>query len=234
MVVCVQQNAKDDSNVDLDVLQAAINLSRRDKFLRDRASRRVAMKRLYQGHPVGTLRQEGVSECSEVLGATFILILILYRICSKRSRAQAARIKICNQAAVVRAVKADRADHAEIKGGTVTDHKSSNRKAECNVITAKTVACTSKDHTVDPPNHEAGCSANFMASTFPTLAVGVFDVRGHVQYLRAVIRQRLLMSGDVELNPGPLDGMMSFTLKFSIHNKIISHSKSLLVHVKCV
>ena len=215
MVVCIQQNAKDDSSVDLDVLQAAINLNHRDKFLRDQASRRVAMKRLYQGHPVGTLCQEGVSECSKVLGGTFILILILYRICSKWSRAQAARIKISNRTAVVRAVKADRADHAEVKGDTVTNRKSSNRKAECNVVTAKAVVYTSEDHTVDPPNHEASCSANFMASTNPTLAVGVFDVRGHVRYLRAVIRQRLLMSGDVELNPGPLDGMMSFILIFT-------------------
>ncbi len=45
---CLRQVRMDDSkDVDLDVLQAAINLSHRDKFLRDRASRRVAMKRLY-------------------------------------------------------------------------------------------------------------------------------------------------------------------------------------------
>ena len=40
MVVCVQLNTKDNSSVDLDVLQAGINVSGRDKFLRDVARER--------------------------------------------------------------------------------------------------------------------------------------------------------------------------------------------------
>ena len=174
------------------------------------------MKRLYRRHPVGTLCQEGLGECNGVVGATFILIVILCRICSKQSRVHAARIKtLSNRAAVVRAIKADRADHtAEVKGDTVTNRKSSNRKAECNVVIAKAVASMSKDRTVDPSNHDASCGSKDIASdsTNPTLAVGVLGMRGYVRYLQAVIRQRLLMSGDVELNPGPLDGMISFTL----------------------
>lgn len=35
MVVCVQLSAKDNCSVDLDVLQAGINVSGHDKFLRD-------------------------------------------------------------------------------------------------------------------------------------------------------------------------------------------------------
>ena len=51
-------------------------------------------------------------------------------------------------------------------------------------------------------------SSKGIAFTLPVPSVGIiFGVRGHMRYLRAVIRQRLLMSGDVELNPGPLDGM---------------------------
>ena len=98
---CLRQVRMDKSkDADLDVLQAAINLSHRDKLLRDRASRRVAMKRLYQRHPMSTLCQEGVSKCSDMMDATLILFLILYRICSKRSQAQVARIKTRNRAAV--------------------------------------------------------------------------------------------------------------------------------------
>ena len=196
---CLRQVSMDTSkDVDLDVLQAAINLSHRDKFLR-------AMKRLYQCHPVSTLCQEGMSKCSDMMGATFILFLILYRICSKQSRAQAARIKIRNRAAVVRAVKAD---HVQIKGGTVAKPY---HKTECRAVTSdkpKVVDCMSKDRTVDRSNHEAGYSSKIIAATTPTLAVGVFDVRGHVRYLWAIIHQRLLLSGDIELNPGPLDGMI--------------------------
>ena len=205
---CLRQVSMD-TNKDgyLDVLQAAINLSHRDKFLRDRASRRVAMKRLYQRHPVSTLCQEGVSKCSDMMGATFILFLILYRICSKRSQAQAARIQIHNRAAVVRAVKAD---HVQFKGGTVA--RPYSHKTGCSPITsdkAKAVDCMSKDRTVDRSNHEASYSSKIIAATTPTLAVDAFDVRDHVRYLRAIIHQRLLLSGDIELNPGPLDGMIS-------------------------
>ena len=209
---CLRQVTMDTSkDIDLDVLQAAINLNHRDKFIRDRTSRRVAMKRLYQRHPVSTLCQEGVSKCSDMMGATFILFLILYRICSKQSRAQAARIKIHNRAAVVRAVKAD---YPQNKGGTMA--KPYRHKIECRTVTsdkAKAVDCTSKDHTVDRSNHEASYSSKVIAATTSILAVGVFDVRGYVRYLQAIIRQRLLLSGDVELNPGPLDGMISLTLR---------------------
>ena len=204
---CLREVRTEDVNVDLDVLQAGINLSGRGQFHRDRASRRVAMRRLYQRHPVNTLCQEGVRQCAGMMAAMLFLFLILYRIHSKRSRAQPDRIKIRNRAAVVGAIKADREDRAKVKGGSMTMHrKSSNHKAERNVVTAKALVCTSKDHTVDSSNHKASYSSNFMASTSPAPVMSLFDVRGHV-YLQAVIRQRLLMSGDVELNPGPIDGM---------------------------
>ena len=196
---CLRQVSTEDVNVDLDVLQAGINLSGRGHFHRDRASRRVAMKRLYQRHPVNTLCQEGVRQCTGMMAAMLFLLLILYRIRSKRSRAQPHMIKIRDRArqAVVRAIKADREDRAKVKGGSMTHLKSaeSNHKAERNV---EALVCTPKDRTVDP--------SNFMASTSPAPVMSLFDVRGHV-YLWAVIRQRLLMSGDVELNPGPIDGM---------------------------
>ena len=197
---CLRQVRTEDVIVDLDVLQAGINLSGRGKFHHDRASRRVAMRWLYQRHPINTLCQEGVRQCAGMMAAMLVLFFILYRIHSKRSRD---RIKIHNRAAVVRAIKADREDRAKVKGDNMTPCKSSNHKAERNVVTAKAVV---KDRTVDPSNHEAGCSSNFMASTSPVPVMSLFDVRGHV-YLRAVIRHRLLMSGDVELNPGPINGM---------------------------
>ena len=194
---CLRQVSMDTcKDVDLDVLQAAINLSHRDKFLRDQASRRVATKRLYQRHPVDTLCQEGVSKCNGVLGGTFILILILYRICSKQSRVQAARIKICNRAAVVRAVRADCA----------TKHCPMcplYQKADHKLISSTTtLSCC-----------EGSCSAKAMTTTNPAVYRGreksevsysVIEVKG-CRYLLVVIRQLLFMSGDVELNPGPLD-----------------------------
>jgi hypothetical protein len=208
--VCLREVRTDTSgkDVDVDVLQAAIDLGHRgDKFLRDRASRRVAVKRLYQHHPVNTLCQEGVGKCSEVMGASFILLFILYQICSKRCRIHTARIKSRNRAAVVCAVKADTADRAQVKDSTVTTSSSHS----CSVITSSDKACKeedyiseSKDCTVVQSNHENSHSSKGIAFTFPIPSVGVFGVRGHLQ---AVIRQRLLMSGDVELNPGPLDGM---------------------------
>ena len=137
--------------VDLDVLQAAINVSGRDKFLRDGASRRVAMKRLYRRNPVDTLCLEGLGSRKGVVGATFILIIILYRICSKQSRVHAARIKTCNQAAVVRAVKADKAT----KHGPVCPKC---RKAGCRssegcgakaMITANPAVCRDQEMRID-------------------------------------------------------------------------------------
>ena len=194
---CLRQVSMDTiKDVDLDVLQAAINLSHRDKFLRDRASHRVAMKRLYQRHPVSTLCQEGVSKCSNMMGATFILFLILYRIYSKRTQAQTARINIHNRAAMVHAVKfhKPKADYDTAKGCAVaplrykTDHESK----------VAVVAC-----------YEACWSSKVMDTTTDSALCcreAVVMTEGGGMYLLAIIRQHLLMSGDVEVNPGPLDG----------------------------
>ena len=74
----------------------------------------------------------------------------------------------------------------------------------------------SKDRTVDRSNHKASCSSKVIAATTPTLAEGALDVRDHVRYLQAIIHQRLLLSGDIELNPGPLDGMISLILNLTL------------------
>ena len=209
--ICLREVRTDTSSkdVDLDILQAAIDLGHRgNKFLHDRASRRVAVKRLYQCHPVNTLCQEGVGKCSAVMGASFILLFILYQTFSKlQPRVHAARIKSCNRAAVVRAVSADKADCARMKDITVTTSSTSH---SCCVVKSSDKAgkegdCVSKDRTVDPSSLDDSHSSKGIAFTSP-VSVGVFGVRGHVRYLRVVIRQCLLMSGDVELNPGPLDG----------------------------
>ena len=211
--VCLREVRTDTSgkDVDLDVLQAAINLGHRgDKFLRDRASHRVAVKRLYQRHPVNTLCQEGIGKCSAVMGASFILLFILYQIFSKlQPRVHTARIKSRNRAAVVHAVRADKADRAQVKDSTVIMSSTSH---SCSVVASSDKACkerdcVSKGRTTDPSDHEISHSSKGIAFTFSVPSIGVFGMRGHVQYLRAVIRQRLLTSGDVELNPGPLDGM---------------------------
>ena len=211
--ICLREVRTDTSGkeIDLDVLQAAIDLGHRgDKFLRDRASRRVAMKRLYQRHPVNTLCQEGVGKYSAVMGASFILLFILYQIFSKlQPRVHATRIKSRNRAAVVRAVRANKADRARVKDSTVTTSSTSH---SCSAVassdkTGKEGDHVSKGHTMDPSNHENSHSSKGIAFTSPVPSAGVFGVKGHVRYLRAVIRQHLLISGDVELNPGPLDGM---------------------------
>ena len=195
---CLRQVSMDTSkDVDLDVLQAGINLSHRDKLLRDRATRRVAMKRLYQRHPVSTLIlcQEGVSKCSDMMGATFILFLILYRIWSKQSRAQAARIETHNRAAVVHAVKADQAaiycpkSSSHHKAGHRLMTKLSAAIPVCNCKASQSAKVTTTDLC---PRESRG------------IADSIFKVKGRA-YLLVVIRQLLLMSGDVELNPGPLD-----------------------------
>ena len=173
--------------VDLDVLQAAINVSGRDKFRCDVASRRVAMKRMYQGHPVNTLCQEGLGECNGVVGATFILIIILYRICSKQSRVHAARIKTRNRPAVVHAIKVDhttkhclmcpichKADHKSIEGSCCAKART----------TANPAVCRDQEMRV--------IKYSFLKTNGANLLV--------------VIQRFLLMSGDIELNPGPLDG----------------------------
>ena len=211
--VCLREVRTDTSGkeIDLDVLQAAINLGHRgNKFLRDRASHRVAVKRLYQRHPVNTLCQEGVGKCNAVMGVSFILLFILYQIFSKlQPQVHTARIKSRNRAAVVRAIRADKADHAQVKDSTVTTPSSHS----CSVVASDKASreleghSVSKDRTMDPSNCENSHSSMGIAFTSPVPSVGVFGVRGNVRYLRAVIRQHLFMSGDVELNPGPLDGM---------------------------
>ena len=196
---CLRQVSTEDVNVDLDVLQAGINLSGRGQFHCDRASRRVAMKRLYQRHPVNTLCQEGVRQCTGVMAAMLFLLLILYRIRSKRSRAQPDRIKTLNRAAVVRAIKVDREDCAKVKGGVMTYRKSSDHKAERNVVGAvKAYHSTNLSHC-----EGSSCSAKALANAETEVITLVAKGRAH---LLVVIRQLLLMAGDVELNPGPLDG----------------------------
>ena len=161
---CLREVSTEDVNVDLDVLQAGINLSGRGKFHRDRASRRVAMRRLYQRHPVNTLCQEGVRQCAGMMAAMLIIFLILYRIRSKRSRAQPDRIKTRNRAAVVRAIKVDREDHAKVKGGVMTYRKSSDHKAERNVVRA-----VKADHSTNLCHCEgSSCSAKAIASLVPS------------------------------------------------------------------
>ena len=192
--VCLREVHIDTSGkeIDLDVLQAAIDLGHRgDKFLRDRASRRVAMKRLYQRHPVNTLCQEGVGKCSAVMGASFILLFILYQIFSKlQPRVHTTRIKSRNRAAVVHAVRADRA-------ARLYRMCPSCRKAD-NVITTTSSHC------------EDGCSTGSTTAANPAInrekGVKKLDTKPGRSYLLVVIRQLLLLSGDVELNPGPLDG----------------------------
>ena len=199
-IVCLREVRTDTNgkDVDLDVLQTAVDLGHRgDKFLRDRASRRVAVKRLYQRHPVNTLCQEGVGKCSAVIGASFILLFILYQIFSKlQPRVHAARIKSHNRAAVVRAVRADRAARL-CPSCRKADNGPSCRKAD-NGITTTSSHC------------EDCCSAGSTTAANPAVnrekGVNKLDTRPGRSYLLVVIRQLLLLSGDVELNPGPLDG----------------------------
>ena len=215
--VIVERNKAVD--LDRDVLQAAINVSGRDKFLCDGASRRVAMKRLYRRHPVDTLCQEGLGGRSGVVGATFILIIIPYRICSKQSRVHAARIKAYNRAAVVRAVKAD---HTTIDNAT--KHSSMQcpiyHKADCRLISTTTYC-------------EDSCSTKAMITANPAvcrdqgtrvLTCYVLEVKSRTSLL-VVIRQLLLLSGDVELNPGPLDGEYWAGFHFSLARQPLLHQR---------
>ena len=164
---------------DLDALQAGINVNHRDKFLQQRANCRVAMKRLYQRHPAGTVCVEQVN--SEVVVTTLIFILILNRIRSKFAN----RIKVCNRAAVVRAVmshkaKSTQATKSHLLSSETGSHNKDVRRSKVIVATTSpAMSCT-----------ETMC---------------MFVVKGHM-YLPMIIRQRLLVSGDVELNPGPLNG----------------------------
>ena len=145
---------KDDRVVDvnLDVVQTRINLES-DKFLRRRASRRVAAKRLYQRDPAVTVCANGV-----LVGVSLLLILWLHRIRSKRSKMT--RIKVCVAVEVCAPLQSTCGGKAGVSEGS------------------------------GPPSLREK------------------TVR-FVGQLSEVIRQRLIMSGDVELNPGPLDGMYS-------------------------
>ena len=103
---------------------------------------------------------------------------------------------------MVRAVKADKADRAQVKRNTMT--KSSNHS--CSVVASDKASkerdCVSKDRTMNASDHDNSFSSKGVAS----LAVGVSGVRCNEKNVAAVIHQHLMMSVDVELNPGPLDG----------------------------
>ena len=140
-------------DVNPDVTQTRINLEVRDKFLRRRASRRVASSRLYRRDPVVTVCAEGVLKHWAALA--LLLILWLYRICSKSSKV---RVKVC----VSREAFEVCAPRQSTSGG-------------------EKVAVVSES---GPPSLREKTDS----------------------HLKTVIRQRLLKSGDVELNPGPLQG----------------------------
>ena len=142
----------DDTGVDLDVVQARVNLHP-DKFCRQRASRRVAMKRLYQRRLVVTVCVEGV--CKEWVAATLLLVLWLLRIRSKKVKVQD---KGCASCAV-----------------SLSSH------------------C------------KAGHVSEIMATTPDREMAVMLCVLQVMDFLLVVVRLRLIMSGDVELNPGPLD-----------------------------
>ena len=153
---------KDDrvSDVNLDVVQARINMEK-DKYLRRRAARRVAAKRLYQRGPLVTVCAEGVLE--QWVAVSVLLVLWLHRLRSKRSRM---RIKVCAAVGV------------------------------CAVW--RQSACAGEK--------AAGVCEGSGPPSLREKAVRL------VSHLEDVIRQRLIMSGDVELNPGPFDGTYMYIL----------------------
>ena len=176
---------------DLDALQAGINMNHREKFLQQRASRRVAIKRLYQRQPVGIVCVEQVN--SQMVVTTLILLLILNQIRSKSAN----RIKICNRAAVVHAVISHTAKSAQATKSHLSSETRSHPKdgRRSKVMESITVQC----------HRKANCSSKVVATTSPAMSyIETIEVKGHM-YLLMIIRQRLLISGDVELNPGPLD-----------------------------
>ena len=148
---------KDDRVVDFnpDVTQTRINLEVRDKFLRRRASLRVAASRLYRRDPrVVTVCAEGVLK--HWAGLALLLILWLYRIRSKSSKVRA---RVCVSREAFEAC----APRQSTSGG-------------------EKVAVVSESSPPSPLREKTD------------------------SHLKTVIRQRLLKSGDVELNPGPYDG----------------------------
>jgi hypothetical protein len=142
-----------------------------------------------------------------VMGASFILLFILHQICSKLlPRIHAARIKSRNRAAVVRFVKGDRAA----------------------TLCRMCPSCGQAYHrlTTTSSHCEDSCSAGTMTTTNPASVhrekgVNTVEAKPSRPYLLVVIQQLLLMSGDVELNPGPLDGEcrvpIVFLLRMLLH-----------------
>ena len=126
--------------VDVDVMEARIKLQR-DKFLRQQASRRVAMRKLYKHDLVCV---EGVHSGWVVVA--LCLILWLLRIQSKSTNCVPADVRSLSRSG---------------KGGVVSE----------------AVPHSPEETTVKSHDH-----------------------------LIAVSHQQLIMSGDVETNPGPLDG----------------------------
>ena len=191
---CLQKaNMYTCTDFDLDALQAGIDVSHREKFLQQRASRRVAMKRLYQRHPVGTVCVEQVN--SQMVATTLIFILILNRIRSKFAN----RIKICNQEAVGHAIMSHSAKSAQATNNHSSLETGSHNKDGHRSKVMKSV-------TVSQCHHKADQSSKVVATTMTYIeTMCMFVMKGHM-YILMIIRQRLLMSGDVELNPGPLDG----------------------------
>ena len=154
---------KDDRVVDFnpDVTQTRINLEVRDKFLRRRASLRVAASRLYRRDPrVVTVCAEGVLK--HWAGLALLLILWLYRIRSKSSKV---RVKVC-------------------------------------VTREAFEVCAPQQSTI------GGEKVAVVSSSGPSSLREKTD-----SHLKTVIRQRLLKSGDVELNPGPYDGTNLWVLQ---------------------
>ena len=132
----------------LDLLEMTISFQR-EKTLRQRAQRRLAMKRLCQRDPVTCV-------CVDVVQKPLLLLALLFICWVLRVRSKTAKIKVINrQASAVRSLAQRCRD---------------NRK---NI---------SK---VGPPSKK----------------IVIFRI---MTYRLVVVRWRLLLSGDVEVNPGPL------------------------------
>ena len=73
-------------------------------------------------------------------------------------------------------------------------------------------SCSKADNGISTTSshYEDGCSTGSMTAANPAVdrekGVNKLDTKPGRSYLLVVIRQLLLLSGDVELNPGPLDG----------------------------
>ena len=167
-------------DINLDVAQARINLEK-DKFLRRRASRRVAAKRLYQRDPAVIVCANGVLE--QWVAVSLLLVLWLHRVRSAK-RSKVRFLKVCTAVEIC-------ALHESTRGG-----------------------------------RDGVCEGTGMSS--PREKTVRF-----VSHLSEVIRQRLIMSGDVELNPGPLDGMNDIVLTSLVPRPFERKRKKGLVHTVC-